>query len=145
MAVIAKPVIDKKFWILTEDNIKIGNLEANNSGYQLSLHNNVTQCKSIKNVERMLDVRFEPTYTVKTPTNTVHGFPAGKSIYNAVWDLARNLPLFTKTKKSKCWVAAGWYRITRNDVTSTVHCPKLILLQRYEYTGPFYTEEEANQ
>jgi hypothetical protein len=140
MTVIAKPIVDKKFWILTENDVKVGNVEADNTGYQIKINNQVTHVKSIKNIEKIIDVTFQPAIGVKHRKDTVHGYPAGKNIHNAVWDLTQNLPLFTKTKRSKCWFAAGWYKVTREDATSSIYCPKLIILRRYPYEGPFYQE-----
>ena len=39
--IIAKPVIDKQFWILQKDNIKIGNVEAYPGGYQIKIDEQV--------------------------------------------------------------------------------------------------------
>ena len=35
--IIAKPVIDKKFWILQKDNEKVGNIEACAGGFQVCI------------------------------------------------------------------------------------------------------------
>jgi hypothetical protein len=34
---VAKPVIDKQFWILQENNRKVGNVEACAGGYQVRI------------------------------------------------------------------------------------------------------------
>jgi len=41
MTLIAKPVIDKQFWILQKDNQKVGNIEACNGGYQVKINNQI--------------------------------------------------------------------------------------------------------
>lgn len=144
MTVIAKPVIDKKFWILTENDVKIGNVEALNGGYQLKVNNDVQQYDTVEHLQQNLSVVFEmPKPYQKTLLNEVHGYPVNSRPYNPVWDITRKVPLFTTKKKSTCWVAAGWYRISRINGCKIVLCPKLILLQRYSYEGPFRTQEEA--
>ena len=65
-------------------------------------------------------------------------------IYNSVFDVKRKLHIFTKSQKSKCYHAAGWFCIKQNDEYVTVFCPKYIFIQRYPYIGPFKTEIEAN-
>ena len=61
MSLVAKPVIDKQFWILQEDNVKVGNVEACAGGYQVKINNQVVaQYKTIKLVERNINVTFEP-------------------------------------------------------------------------------------
>jgi hypothetical protein len=146
MTLIAKPVVEKKFWILTENDIKIGNVQAFNDGYQLEIDDQISQFKSLKSIEKTVNVKFEalPKKTV-VKNSTVHGYPAPKIINNAVWDLNKKLPLFTKGIKSKCWYAAGWYNVQRNDEWDTIKCPKLIFLQRYSYEGPFHNKEEAER
>lgn len=147
MTIVAKPIIDKKYWILQENNQKIGNVEACPEGYQVKINNQIEQYKTIKMVEQRVHVRFEPAIknSAKTTTNLVHGYPVAGRMYNPLWDVPKKLPLYTKTNKSKSWFAAGWYRVKKGRNWSVVQGPKLILLQRYPYSGPFHSKEEAEQ
>jgi hypothetical protein len=147
MSLIAKPVIDKQFWILQEDNNKIGNIEACDGGYQVKINNQViAQYKTIKLVERNIDVHFEPAIKIekkKPASYSVHGFPTTSRVNNPMWDVPQKLPVYTKTKKSRSWHAAGWYTVKKGRHWEAMQDPKLILLQRYPYKGPFHTPEEA--
>lgn len=144
MTVVAKPVIDKKFWILTENDVKIGNVEALHDGYQLKVDNKVTHYDTVEHLQQNLNVVFEiPKVYQKTRVDEVHGYPVNCRAYNPVWDITQRIPLFTQEKKSTCWMAAGWYRITKNNDVKVVLCPKLIILQRYSYEGPFRSKDEA--
>ena len=147
MSIIAKPIVDKQFWVLQKDNEKVGNIEACDGGYQIKLNNQIVgQYKTIKMVERNIDITFEPAIKkerTKTPTNFVHGFPAKGRVYNPMWDVPQKLPVYTKTNKSKSWHAAGWYTVKKGRNWAAMQDPKLILLQRYPYQGPFHTQEEA--
>ena len=144
--IIAKPVIDKQFRILTEDDKKIGNVEAYHGGYQIKINNQVAQFKSIEMLKRSADIKFEsmPSITKKNKVD-VYGYPTSGRVFNPVWDTTKNLPLFTKTTKSKCWFSAGWFLVKQGKEWETIQCPKLIILQRYPFSGPFYTEEEAKE
>lgn len=147
MTLIAKPVIDKQFWILQDGKEKVGNIEACAGGYQVKIHNQVSQFKTIHMAAQRVNIQFEslPHATIKsTVENLVHGYPAGGRIYNPMWDVKMKLPVYTKTNKSKSWFAAGWYRVKKGRTWSAVQDPKLILLQRYTYQGPFYNKEEAS-
>jgi len=73
----------------------------------------------------------------------VYGFPVVGRFYNPVWDVAHHLPMYTKTRKSKSWFAAGWYSVKRGRNWKVVRDPKLIALQRYPYQGPFKTQQEV--
>ena len=147
MSIVAKPIVDKKYWILQENNRKIGNVEACDGGYQVKINNQVAQFKTIKMVEQRAHVQFEPAIKkpLKPVTNLVNGYPVAGRVCNPLWDVQKKLPLYTKTNKSKSWFAAGWYRVKKGRNWTTVQGPKLILLQRYPYEGPFYNREEAAQ
>jgi hypothetical protein len=146
MTIVAKPVVDKKFWILQKDNEKIGNIEAINNGYQVTINNQTQQFKTIRMAAQRANIQFESGVKASRPdTNTVHGYPAGSRVHNPVWDVQQQLPLYTKTKKSKSWFAAGWYQLKRGRNWRVVQDPKLISLERYKYAGPFQTKEQASE
>jgi hypothetical protein len=147
MTLIAKPVIEKQFWILQENNRKIGNIEACNGGYQVKINNQVEQFKTIKLVAQRVNIQFEhsPKITKSRVGHEVHGYPTASKAYNGIWNVPNKLPLFTKTNKSKSWYAAGWYQVKQGRHWESVQDPKLIVLQRYEYHGPFYTKESADE
>jgi hypothetical protein len=147
MTLIAKPVIDKQFWILQDGNEKVGNIEACAGGYQVKLHNQVAQFKTIRMAAQRVNIEFASVPTVQKNTNSihnVHGYPAQGRIYNPMWDMQQRLPIYTKTKKSKSWFSAGWYCVKKGRSWTVMQDPKLIVLQRYKYQGPFHTKEEAN-
>ena len=144
---VAKPVIDKQFWILQENNRKVGNVEACAGGYQVRLNNQVAQFKTIKMAAQRINIQFEPAIRTTKPKATmdqVHGYPISGRVYNPMWDVTQQLPVYTKTAKSKSWFAAGWYRVRRGRSWSTILSPKLIMLQRYTHAGPFHSETQAN-
>lgn len=145
MTIVAKPVIDKQFWILQEGDRKVGNVEACAGGYQVKIRNQVSQFKTIKMVEQRAQVTFEKTAKKKTVSDThaVYGYPTAGRVYNGIWNVPKKLPMYTKTAKSKSWYAAGWYQVKTGRSWTVCQDPKLILLQRYDYQGPFYSKEEA--
>jgi len=96
--IVAKPVIDNQYWILKQDDEKIGNVQAVDGGFALTIRNKVAKFKTIRMLRR----------------------------------------------QSKSWFAAGWYSIKQHRSWKVLQNPKLIVLERYTYQGPFYTEEQAN-
>ena len=146
--IVAKPVIDKQYWILQEGDRKIGNVEACPGGYQVKINNQVQQFKTIKMVEQRIHVQFEPAVVKKTKTplpKSVYGFPTSGRVHNGIWNVPDKLPLYTKSPKSKSWYAAGWYSVKKGRNWRSIQDPKLILLQRYSYQGPFHTKEESEK
>jgi hypothetical protein len=147
MTLIAKPVIDKQFWILQDGDQKVGNIEACAGGYQVKIQNQIAQFKTIRMAAERIDIQFEPIKKITTGKpikNLVHGYPSAGKIYNPMWDIKMKLPVYTKTNKSKSWFAAGWYNVRKGRTWRTVLAPKLIVLQRYAYQGPYYSESEAH-
>jgi hypothetical protein len=141
---VAKVVADKQFWILQEDDRKVGNIEAWNGGYQVRINNQVKQFKTIKLAAQESNIVFAKEETASKPDNTaVHGYPVAGRCYNPVWDVVHHFPIYTKTSKSKSWFAAGWYSIKRGRNWKIIQDPKLIALQRYPYQGPFRTKEQV--
>ena len=146
MTIVAKPVIDKKFWILQKDNEKVGNIEATHNGFQVTINNQVQEFKTIRMAAQRANIQFEAGVKPTKPnTHSVHGYPAGSRVHNPVWDVQQQLPLYTKTKKSKSWFAAGWYQLKRGRNWRVIQDPKLISLERYPYAGPFQTKEQASE
>ena len=145
MTLIALPVIDKQYWILKDNDRKVGNVEACAGGYQVKINDQIAQYKTIKMVEQRVHVQFEsvPKVVKEKPTNSVHGYPVAGRMYNPIWDVPQKLPIYTKTNKSKSWFAAGWYRVKKGRAWQVLQGPKLIMLQRYPYHGPFHLKEEA--
>jgi len=145
MTLIAKPIIDKQFWILQKDDQKVGNIEACDGGYQVKINNQVAQFKTIRLAARTINIEFEPAVksSARRVTDSVHGYPVSGRAHNPMWDVPQQLPIYTKSAKSKSWFAAGWYNVRRGRNWRTVLAPKLIVIQRYPYQGPFLTEEEA--
>ena len=143
--IVAKPVIDNQYWILKQDDEKIGNVQAVDGGFALTIRNKVAKFKTIRMLRRQANIEFaEPEHVTPLPKDRVHGYPTGCRTHNGMWNVQLKLPLFTKTNKSKSWFAAGWYSIKQHRSWKVLQNPKLIVLERYTYQGPFYTEEQAN-
>ena len=144
MTIIAKPVIDKQYWILKRDNQKVGIIEAVDGGFTVKIQNKVSQYKTIKMAGRDANIEFEPaTKSKKLISNQVHGFEVSGKVFNALWDVKHKLPLFTRSDKSKSWFAAGWYMVKQHRTWKLTQHPKLITLERYKYQGPFHSKDEA--
>ena len=141
----AKPVVADRYWILKKDDQKVGTVEADEQGLRVRINNQTQRYQTIPMARQKASIDFQPAFrTTPQPRNLVHGFDAGCRTHNAMWDVRRRLPLFTKTAKSKSWYAAGWYRVCQHRRWSVVRNPKLIILDRYLFQGPFHTKEQTD-
>ena len=144
--IVAKPIVEKQYWILKKDNAKVGQIEATGDEYTVKIQGQVTRYKTIRMAGKAANIQFEKLPRVKvTSSNEVYGFAVSGRVFNPVWDVKHRIPLFTKESKSKSWYAAGWYSVRQHRRWRVTQNPKLITLQRYEWQGPFHNREEANE
>ena len=142
---IAKPIIKDQYWVVTDGEKKVGNVLANNAGYELMLNGSTLQFNNTKDIQKKTKISFQPMKSNKTKVEMPYPeYPTTNKTYNNIFDIKRKLHIFTKTNKSKCYHVAGWFVINQNGQNQTFFCPKYIFIQRYEYVGPFKTESEAN-
>lgn len=145
MTLKAKPIVKNQHWVVTDGTKKIGNIIAEGTEFTVKIDNHIEHFDSTKTIERAKDIQFVsvPKLEPKKPPFAV--FPTTSNrIYNSYFDVKRKLHIFTKTPKSKCYHAAGWFAIKQAETFEPVFCPKYIFIQRYEYVGPFMSEEEVN-
>jgi hypothetical protein len=142
----AKEVLKNKFWIVEQDEQRVGTLSFNDDQYMLSDASgthffNKTQLK--KKLGK--DFSWSKLEIKESRKREVHGFPTSCDPYNSMFDVKRRLPLFTKSDKSKSLYCAGFYIIRFDKGWVKSFCPKLITCERYDTRGPFKTEIEMRQ
>jgi len=141
---VAKPIVNNQFWIVTSDGKKVGNIEANNTGYGVQINGTFLQFDNTNEIKKHTQIRFEPLKSNNKKVDMPYPqYPTPTKIYNSFFDIKRGLHLFTTTKKSKCLHAAGWFVMEHNGIQQVMFCPKYIFIQRYPYVGPFKTKIEA--
>lgn len=146
----AKPIIENKFWIIEENGEKIATLRKNEDDrFVMSNEDGVKVYDNKESLTKQFGKNFFIAKIVKEAENAepneVHGYTTSTTPHNAMFDIKRKLPLFTKSSDSKSLYCAGYYVIRFDKGWVKSHCPKLITLQRYSYQGPFKTEIEMKQ
>lgn len=144
--IVAKPVVPDRYWILQHNDRKVGNIEAEAGGYRVRINDRVETFEALPTIKKKIGIDFAPGShsTKKDHTdNTVYGYSTTSRPYNAVYDVKHQVPLWTHEPRSRSWYTAGWYRIKQGRSWTVMHCPKLIVIQRYAYQGPFHTREQA--
>jgi len=145
--IIAKPVVKNKFWIVEKGGNKVGTiLTIEEDGGVVYVHNDNHRehFPSIKLLSKKYNIEFvkaDKPVRSREDTYDVYGFPTPGLPHNQVLDVQRYLPIYTKTPKSKSFFCAGYYIIKFSSTWVRAVCPKLITLNRYEYQGPFKTQE----
>lgn len=146
----AKPIIENKFWIVEKDGSKFATLRKNEDNrFVMSNELGVQIYENKESLTKKFGKDFFVAKIVKEADgalpNEVHGYGTSAEPHNAMYDIKRKLPLFTKSPDSKSLYCAGYYVIRFEKGWVKSFCPKLITLQRYQYQGPFKTELEMKQ
>jgi hypothetical protein len=149
MSITAKVLIPHREWIINNGREKIATLRKNASGYTVLSRGKAYQIHELNEIVDKFGfiIPDEPEHSSgdsDTSAHEVHGFPTkGIMPSNPLWDVARKLPIFTKTNRSKCFFCAGYYAIKFSNLWIKCNCPKFLTITRYPYAGPYKTEEEA--
>ncbi len=146
----AKPIVDGKFWIIEQGGEKIATLhKKENNKFLLSS----TSGEIVFNKKEELTKQFgrgfflinEKVKVTNLEPKECHGYPTSCTPNNAMYDVRRKLPLFTKSSQSKSLYCAGYYIIKFDKGWVKSFCPKAITIERYPFKGPFKTEIEMKQ
>lgn len=143
----AKPVIPDQYWILRDQDHKIGNIEIDSGEYVVSINGHRSRYKNLSVLSDSIRIDFECAKppAARDPQFEVYGYPTTSQAHNSVFDVKHQLPLWTVEPRSRSWLAAGWYRVRQHRNWQIMQCPKLIILQRYKFEGPFHSLEEAQR
>lgn len=142
---LAKPVIKNKFWIVEDCGKKVGTIQVHPEGVSFVKEGSREKFPSVKILSAKYNIKFEKSpYEKKTkPAFEVYGYPSDSKAFHTLWDVLRNLPIFTKSNKSKSYYCAGYYLIQIENHWDLNFCPKLITVNRYKFLGPFVSKELA--
>jgi hypothetical protein len=140
----ATPVIKNKFWIVERDGEKVATIQTTDDGIVWVYGDQREKYPTIKMLTNRHSVEFLKPIVKKKPVQPkgVNGFPTEGKVFNALYDLSKHLPIYTKEEKSKSFYCAGYYLVKINQTWTKSFCPKLITLQRHQYLGPFATQDE---
>ena len=150
----AKTLIKDRFWIIEENGQKLGTLQKEDTNGWIFLSKRDerkvfhTEDSLYKEFGRGIfanDIQVPETPVKETTEWEVHGFPVNQQPYNPVFDVQKQLPMYTKTPKSKSQFCAGYYIICFEKGWRKAYCPKVITLQRYPYQGPIKSKIEMQQ
>jgi len=144
-----KPITDNSWLILADDGIQHVALLSEQKDKLILIAKNIKTVFNnreelqdffaediFKNV--MKDEKKEQVeYFVKGyPVDSVTPFEADPE------KIAHALPLYTKTRNSSIYYAAGYYCLNFPGGWMNAFCPKLNTLDTHGYEGPFRTEQE---
>ena len=144
-------IVKDKFWILEDSGIKLGTVRRTKSsdfeviikeeGQEVLSLNALTSRFGSKILESRQVKKIESVEYGKDIDN-VEGYPSKHRAYNKSLD-DKNIPIYTKTEKSKVLYAAGYYGLAFPGAGwKNAYCVKRETLDNYEYIGPFKTKTQ---
>ena len=146
---LAKPIIDEKFWIVERNGEKVGTLRKTKD-LVLTINQKSARFADFKSLCDSTKIKFATGNEIEVTEDKnkdfeVHGFPCKFKPFNDIFDLKRKLPLYTKTAKSQSFYCAGYYIIKFESGWLPSFCPKLITLGKNEFVGPYMSKFEMQE
>ena len=155
MTVRAKTLVKDKFWIIEEHGQKLGTLQKKDDNGWIFLSKK--DHRQVFHTQESLFTKFgfnmfeekqkNPIVDIIKQTDNleVHGYPCSQHPFNPMFDVQKQLPIYTKAPKSKSQFCAGYYIICFEKGWRKAYCPKMITLSRYKYKGPMKSKIEMQQ
>lgn len=139
---IAKSVIEDKFYIVEDSTGKVGTAKVSNN--TVEFYNTKTdETVSLTLEEFKQQFKVENTdRSVQTEYASVYGYPT--NVFEVFNERSEgNLPVFTKKANSSVEYAAGYYafEFDLKGWTRSI-CPKLSTMDNYNWSGPYKTEAD---
>ena len=147
---LIQTIVENKCWIVTNQGKKIGTVMSidTKGGVVFVQDGKREKFGSIASLMTKYNFNFKNSAQHTTELKNeffLFGFPCSSEPFNSVIDARKKLPLYTTSKKSKKFHAAGYYYVKYKEVWHLEFCPKLLTLSRHEFIGPFATKLQANE
>lgn len=144
----AKPIIKNKFWVVEKNGRQVATIQAiDEGGFTFVSDNQRTYYPSIRAIKKHYNISLTPIKkkTKSLDSKEIYGFPCHGIPHGAIFDLKKHLPIYSLNDKSKSYYCAGYYLVNYTGNWVLEFCPKLIVLNRYQFIGPFSTRTEAEK
>lgn len=143
----ATPIVKNKFWVVESGGRQVGSIQARDDGVFAYVHDQTREYfPSIRAIKTRYNIRVltGKGNKKKAPVNKeIYGYPCHKSAHGEVFDVRRQLPIYSLNDKSKSYYCAGYYLFNYGTQWVIEFCPKLIAVNRYPYIGPFANRRDA--
>jgi hypothetical protein len=137
-----KPIIANKFWIVEDNDRKIGTINAIDGKFKAIINGETKFFDSWDDFEN-------PKETVppeaRQKQHEVFGYPTNCKPFNPSWLEEKKIATYTKSETSKITFCAGYYVIKFDTGWAVWFCVKLDTLNKRDWVGPLKTELEARE
>ena len=145
----AKTLIPNKSWIIQDQGVKIGSICKDKKGYAFFNKGKKIPIGNLSTLKEQFGEELFSNTQNNTVTNVdnkiIYDYPCKTRPHSPVYNIRKKLPIYSKSLKSKSLYCAGYYLIKFKKGWTKAFCPKLITLERYEYQGPYKTEDDMRK
>jgi len=144
-------IVKDKFWIVEDAGIKLGLIRrTESSDFEVIMQDsmdietlplNALTSKYGSKILESKQVKKNVSVEYGKDIDEVESYPTKHIAFNKGLD-EKNIPIYTKTEKSKVIYAAGYYGLHFTGVWRNAYCVKRDTLDTYEYIGPFKTKTQ---
>lgn len=133
-------------WILCDQQGKVGHVRVESGQLEYQLRGQQHRASNWDQLRSKLCLRIQQ-YQMRTPlSQEALGWPSAGVAHNVEWHAQLGVPLYTSKPRSRSRRCAGWYLVqSEQRPVQLMFCPKLIVLQRMQFQGPFHSEQQARQ
>ncbi len=143
MTFTATPIIKNKIWFVEHNGEYIASIMGSRNGVDLIKSGKKEPFSSLSMLKNKYNIIFTKQRHIEHKDKDVCGYPCAQVPYNPALDLTRNLPVYHRDPNSKSYYCAGYYSVLLGGKQVVTFCPKLLVLTRNKYYGPFKTKAEA--
>jgi hypothetical protein len=138
---VARPVVANKFWTVADGDRQVASIIQGPQGWSWLENQTRQRYQNRRTLQSTHSVQWNTTAAPapNEPEMQAMGYSTHVIPHNVVWDTRLRAPLYTPTLHSHCRYAAGYY-VVRGQV---LFCPKVIVLNRNTYQGPYQTQQQA--
>ena len=151
MQLLAKNILPEKFWIIENvESAKLGTIQVAPAAVRVVLNGNKYLYSDFASAleQHNISTSAEPIGQEK-PSRLVEyhmdGYPTKDKPFNGTYDASMSFNMYTKTDKSSCFYAAGYYIIRFDFAWAQAFSPKVMTLKRNEFCGPYKSEIEMKE
>ena len=151
MQLLAKNILPEKFWIIENINsAKLGTIQVAPEKVRVVLNGNKYLYSDFASAleEHNISTSTDPISQQKSTEEAefhMDGYPTKDKPYNGTYDAKMGFNMYTKTDKSSCFYAAGYYIIRFDFAWAQAFSPKVMTLKRNEFCGPYKSEIEMKE
>jgi hypothetical protein len=149
---LAKNILPEKFWIIEDaEKGKLGTIQIAGQRVRVLINGDSYDYADFESALKQHDISTssapieDSNSGVDISEYLVNGYTSKDQPHNEMYDAKLGLPMYTKTEKSMCFYAAGYYIIRFDFAWAQAYCPKVITLKQNEFRGPYKTQFEMKE